>query len=104
MERGSCEDICAAPTTLQGNGVDKTRLIRLTIVMSIECMVLFNRIFQNSGSLQSIYRVQPTVFCIFVYRHFPPNMVGWLVVLGLRQDFSPYRAVSQREGERGEKR
>ena len=35
-------------------------------------------------------------------------LVGWLVVLGLtvllRQYFSLYRAVSQREGERGEKR
>ena len=34
--------------------------------------------------------------------------VGWLVVFGLngplRQYFSLYRAVSQREGERGEKR
>ena len=37
----------------------------------------------------------------------PKRVVGWLVVFGLndplRQYFSLYRVVSQREGERGEK-
>ena len=43
--------------------------------------------------------------CIMIWIHM--KMLGWLVVFGLsgplRQYFSLYRAVSQREGERGEK-
>ena len=44
-----------------------------------------NSVFESSTQLFSLY-------------------VGWLVVLGpLRKYFSPYRANSQREGEREEK-
>ena len=45
---------------------------------------------------------------IYLYSPLSPSLwlVGWLVVLGLndplRQYFSLYRVVSQREGERGE--
>ena len=36
--------------------------------------------------------------CCFLFQRF----LGWLVVLGLRQQFSLYRAVFQREGEKRE--
>ena len=46
-----------------------------------------------------------SLFFTFVVRM--SSLIGWLVVLcltaPLRQYFSLYRAVSQREGERGEK-
>ena len=50
--------------------------------------------------LQSLKRLN---FPYNLVKMFSECTVGWLVVLGLRQYFSLYRAVSQREGERGEK-
>ena len=68
----------------------------------------FNRLFIAKVTAIRRDHAVRTVSGRFVPGLFVPELVGWLVGCfrfngPLRQYFSLYRAVSQREGERGEK-
>ena len=59
-------------------------------------------------SANQLFVLIETVHLLQAYTYFGDWLVGWLVGFGfngrLRQYFSLYRAVSQREGERGKDR